>query len=193
MDDVRQWLQAHVPLTDEAWAALTAKLHALDLRKNAAFQKAHQPAEQLAFLRTGALYARYADDSRKHRIAFFCLPTVNRIVCDLEAFAGGTRSRMSIVASEASTLLVVNRQDLYRLYDEHPCLERLGRKLAEYSYARAMERIGRMELKNVERAADLHHRYREVFHTFTNIQIAEYLGMSDGELSRAKRRFNGHK
>lgn len=34
----------------------------------------------------GALYARYADEGRKHRMAFFCLPTVNRVVCDLEAF-----------------------------------------------------------------------------------------------------------
>lgn len=77
---------------------------------------------------------------------------------------------------------------MHQPQDEQPAVERPGRRLAEYSYARAMERIGRMQLRNVKRA-DLHKHYNEVFQTFSNTQVAEYLGMSDGELSRAKRAF----
>lgn len=191
MTELRTWIASYSNLNDEAWTALHKVLRPLELKKNATFQKAHRPAERMGFLLEGALYANYADEQRKHSVAFFCLNSVNRVVCDLEAYTENSPARMSIVATVPSKLLVVERKDLYALYEQHPAIERLGRRLAEYSYARAMERIGRMQLKNPERAADLFQRYREVFLTFPNKLIAQYLGMSEGELCRAKRKLNG--
>lgn len=191
MEDVREWLVSYSPLNDEAWNALRRALRVEEVKKHKAFQKANQPANRLGLLMNGALFARYADESRRYRVAFFNLVSVNRVVCDLEAFAANGNATMSIVAEEPSELLVIDRHQLYRLYDDHKGIERLGRRLAEYSYARAMERIGRMQLKNIDRASDMHGRYKEVFHKFSNRHVAEYLGMSEGELSRAKGRFNG--
>ena len=191
MDAVREWLTSYSHLNDEAWTALSKKLREVQVNKNGVFQRAHRPADRMGFLLDGALYANYADEQRKHRVAFFCLTSVNRVVCDLGAFTEGSKASMSIVATEPSRLLVVDRQDLYTLYEAHPSIERLGRRMAEYSYARAMERIGRMELRNLARAEDLYNRYKVVFHRFPNKLIAQYLGMAEGELSRAKGHLNG--
>lgn len=191
MNEVKSWLTGYSPLTEEAWDALRKALRVEELKKGKAFQKADHPAERLGLLMNGALYARYSDETRRHRVAFFNLVSVNRVVCDLEAFAENQKATMSIVAEEPSRLLVIDRNQLYRLYNRHASIDRLGRRLAEYSYARAMERIGRMQLKNLEKARDLYERYREVFLKFSNRHVAEYLGMSDGELSRAKGQMNG--
>lgn len=192
MENVRKWLSEYAPLPDKAWAALSRALRPLQLDKNEAFQTAHKPADRIGFLTSGALYALYADEGRKHRVAYFNLPEVNRIVCDLQAFTENGRATMDIKAVAPCELLVLERKALYHLYDKHPSIERLGRRLAEYSYARAIARIGSMQKSKQARLADLRCEQPDVIRIFPQKLVAEYLGMNKDEASRQLTRLNGH-
>lgn len=188
MDDLRRWLDAYVPLTEDAWSALRNDLKPLALRKGERFQAAGRRANTIAFLVKGTLYARHSGTQRRHSVAYFNHPTVNRVVCDLAAFVEGASAALEIAAAEDCELLALDRKQLYCLYAQHPTIERLGRRLAEYSYCKAMERIGRMELKQHERVADFWKRYPEVMGVLQDQLIADYLGMSPTYFSRIKRR-----
>ncbi|MCC6939834.1 MAG: Crp/Fnr family transcriptional regulator [Flavobacteriales bacterium] len=192
MDDLRKWLKDYSELSPKEWTALSKALERVQIGKNERFQTAGRIAGRIGFLQSGAMYARYADEQRKHRVAYFNMTTVNRIVCDLQAFTAGGRATMDIKAVEPCDLFVLDREQLYSLYDQHQGIERLGRKLAEYSYARAMDRIGRMEKSNEERVADLRKFYPEVIRTFTRSQVGEYLNTDKHEVSRALTQLNGH-
>lgn len=187
MKHIRTWLHSYSPLSDPAWAALSNALVVRNLRKGEIFQRAGHRAGAIGFLGRGALYAKYAGPKRRHAVAFFNLPSVNRVVCDLVAFVDRGMATMDIIAVEPCELFVLERKQLYELYDEFPDIERLGRRLAEYSYAKAMERIGRMELKLDARMNDLRDRYPQVFDVMQDQLIADYLGIGKTHYSKLKR------
>lgn len=187
MTEVRNWLQQFSPLSDKAWSSLEKRLVGKKLCANERFHRAGQRAGSIGFLVGGALYARYTGAKRRHSVAYFNLPSVNRVVCDLESFTSSEVSKTDIIAVEPSTLLVLSRKDLYTLYDQHQEIERLGRRLMEYSYCKVMERISRMELKQRARLEDLESRYPEVIQCFQDQLIADYLGIGKTRFSTLKR------
>lgn len=186
MEDLREWLKPYTTLPDDAWQDLANVLCEQRLPKGTEFQRAGALAERIAFLKHGALYARYAKERARHSVAFFNLPEVNRVVCDLSAFVDRKPASMDIKAVTDCGLLVLTRDQLYGLYDKHPSIERLGRRMAEYSYTNAMLRLVRMDMGRAERIADLQERHPEVFGTFQDQLIADYLGMNKSQFSKLK-------
>jgi len=186
MHKLREWLKFYTTLPDAAWQDLENALCEQHLPRGSEFQRAGAMAERIAFLNNGALYARYAKERASHSVAFFNLPEVNRVVCDLSAFVDRKPATMCIKAVTDCALLVLTRDQLYGLYDKHPSIERLGRRMAEYSYANAMLRLARMDMGRAARITDLQERHPEVFGPFQDQLIADYLGMNKSQFSKLK-------
>jgi len=97
----------------------------------------------------------------------------------------GRASPFGIQAMEDTTLLMASYADFEALYDRHPMIERLGRKLIESILISKMNRE-RSFLIN-----DARHRYEEfvlqcpeLVARIPKSHLASYLGITESSLSR---------
>lgn len=90
---------------------------------------------------------------------------------------------------EDSELSYIHFEDLQKLYDEFPIMERVGRLVAEYHYVLLSEHTYRLKFGSTrERYEELFNRKVEVIRRAPIGVIASYLGMSIENLSRIRRK-----
>jgi CRP-like cAMP-binding protein len=84
-------------------------------------------------------------------------------------------------------LLVATYQEITKLYDQHPQVERLARILAEQFFVRKEKReIELVTLEAKERYAIFQQEHPQLEQLIPQYHIASYLGVSPTQLSRIR-------
>jgi CRP-like cAMP-binding protein len=96
-------------------------------------------------------------------------------------------SRFNIVAMENTKLYTMGREDLFRLFDRYPSLQKLGRLSMEHMFIKKEMREASFLLDSAEQ------RYHELLAQYPRIQqrvplkyLASYLGITAETLSRIR-------
>lgn len=96
-------------------------------------------------------------------------------------------SRFNIVAMEDLELYLLGRNDLYRLFDEFPNIQKLGRLQIERMFIRKELREASFLLDNAEqRYKNLQQHETEMIRRVPLKYLASYLGLSAETLSRIR-------
>jgi CRP-like cAMP-binding protein len=111
----------------------------------------------------------------------------NSFVARAESLFSGLPSRKAIQAIEKTQLIAIDSAKLFKLFDAHPDLERLFRKIIESSYVNTVNRIESLQFNTAE------NRYKALFKDHPDIvkriplkYIASYLGITQVSLSRIR-------
>ena len=96
-------------------------------------------------------------------------------------------SRFNVVAMKDVELYTIGRDDLYRLFDQYPSLQKLGRILMEMMFIRKELREASFLLDTAEqRYADLLAQNDQIVQRVPLKYLASYLGMTAETLSRIR-------
>jgi CRP-like cAMP-binding protein len=111
----------------------------------------------------------------------------NAFVARAESLFTGKPSRKAIQAIEDTTLIAIDSNKLFKLFDTHHDLERLFRKIIETSYVNTVNRIESLQFNTAEE------RYKALLKDAPDVlkrvplkHVASYLGITQVSLSRIR-------
>lgn len=165
---------------------IISALKPMNLKKGEVFSQTGKRTNKLGILIDGLLLAKYETPNSKNDIIsrFYYSPR-NIIVASFESFYHGTISNETIEAVEDSYLTIINKEDLFNLYNEIPEMNIIGRLMAEQSYIFALQRIHQLQgMKVKERIEDFYKCHPELANRLQIQQICSYLGTNRNALAK---------
>ena len=179
-------------LPTESIEKIIAVFKPLKLKKGDVFSETGKRTDKLGILIDGLLVAKYEkNNSADEIISRFYYSPRNIIVASFESFYSGTKANETIEALEDSYLVVINKENLYKFYNEVPEMNKIGRQLAEESYIQALQRIHQLQAMSVrERLEDFYNCHSEIANRIKVQHLCSYIGTNRNALSRltAKRK-----
>ncbi|MFN8888963.1 MAG: Crp/Fnr family transcriptional regulator [Cyclobacteriaceae bacterium] len=141
-----------------------------------------------SFILKGCLRYFYNVEGDEHTGQFFF---ENSWYTDYESFLSGNPSQQNIDALEPTELLLIQKQDLEKLYDLNPKIERFGRLMAENAYMGVRKKNENLlNLSPEERYLKLIKERPKVIERVSQHYIASFLGIQPQSLSRIRKRIS---
>ncbi|MCE3260468.1 MAG: Crp/Fnr family transcriptional regulator, partial [Bacteroidetes bacterium] len=111
----------------------------------------------------------------------------NSFVARAESLFTGKPSRKAIQALEDTSLIAIDSNKLFKLFDTHPDLERLFRKIIEQSYVNTVHRIEGLQFHTAEeRYQSLIKETPDILKRIPLKYVSSYLGITQVSLSRIR-------
>ena len=155
------------------------------LEKGDYFVQENTICKQIAFINKGILRTFYINEKFEDTTSCFC--TKNNLTSAYKSFILQEPSRLNIQALEKSELLVINYNDLQKLYIESSIWGKIGRLIAEKEYI-GMEKYASVLNNETARTKYLRlmNEQPQIIQKVANQFIASYLGITSRTLSRIK-------
>lgn len=174
------------PLEPGSRAALEAICSLRFVEKNRDVQSIGHTCRTIFFINKGIARIYYYKDEVDITESF---AFEHQVVVRYESLFTGRPSRKAIQALEDTELVAIDAGKLFQLYDRHPDIERLFRKIFEAAH---VDTINRVESIQFHSAAE---RYHALLRASPDIvrrvplkYIASYLGITQVSLSRIRAR-----
>lgn len=140
----------------------------------------------LYFVNSGCIRYYYIVDGEEKTGQFFF---ENGWYTDMESFLTQLPSQQNIQAIEPCELVLIPKEKLYRLYDDMPIFERLGRLLLEQSFIGIHSKNKSLTtLTQEEQYLAIVEQRPKVIQRVPLQYIASYLGIKPESLSRIRKR-----
>lgn len=171
-------------ISKEAQIALGQICKELTIKKNENIQSIGHTCKTIYFVKQGCLRIYYFKEDIDITESF---EFENSFVARAESLFTGKASLKAIQAIEDSFVIAIDSEKLFSLFDLHPDLERLFRKIIENSYVNTVHRIESLQFNTAEE------RYNKLIKNHSNVLkriplkfIASYLGITPVSLSRIR-------
>jgi CRP-like cAMP-binding protein len=183
---IKNSISGIISLMPDEWEALLASVAVKSIKKHDFILKEGIVCDFVAFINSGVL------------IYYKLLENGNEVTTDF-AFAGEwvtdnysrlckTPSGLYIKALEDTELFLIRENDLTKLYDRLPKLEKVGRILVEQSFIKLSQlSIELQVLTASQRYTRLMQKYPDVLQKIPLYHIANYLGIAPKSLSRIRK------
>ncbi|RNC83073.1 MAG: Crp/Fnr family transcriptional regulator [Balneola sp.] len=171
-------------ISEEVYQILQENSRKKELGKNKLLFQPPSSARKILFLETGLMRGYKIADGKDYTHHFF---TPNWFATDFESFLTSSPGSLFIESLTPVSYLEIDKEVLYRLYEEHHQLEKLGREIAEIAYLITVEKVSDLQMLNLkERYKSLIRKNPQLFINVPQKYIASYLGVSEQSLSRIK-------
>lgn len=186
MDKFKQFLKNIAPITDKEFADTISFFTKLNLQKGDYFVKQDKVCQHIAFIVKGTLRTFYINNKAEETTSCFC--NENNFTTSYKSFILQQPSNLSIQAIEKTELLVIDYNNLQKLYMSSSIWQTIGRIVAEQEYI-VMEKYA--SVLNNESAKE---KYLRLLKEQPNVlqkakveDIASYLGITRRTLSRIRK------
>ena len=116
---------------------------------------------------------------------YFC-PS-GELCADYQSIIMKTPGKQYFQATTPTDLIAISYSKIEALFEAHPRIERIARKLSETAYIRLAERVKEFQSDSLEqRYLNLIEHHEELFQTASLQHIASYLGVKPQSLSRIR-------
>jgi len=184
MTPLFQYFKKFSPLSKEAENAITQICSIVNIKKNKDLQPIGHTCKTIYFIKTGVARIYYFKDGIDITERFFF---ENNIIARVESLFTGKPSRKAIQILEDSEITAINANQLFKLYDSYPEIERLFRKIFEAAYVETVNRIEGIQFHSAEE------RYNALLTEAPDVlirvplkHVASYLGITQVSLSRIR-------
>jgi CRP-like cAMP-binding protein len=183
---IQQALCSMCDIPDEEWAKIESLFGSKSLKKGEILLEQGEASNQFYFITKGLVRFYYTtSDGKEYNKNFH---TENEFIGSLLTIKKGIPSTFSIQALEPCELISISYTEFNKLFESHPCWERIGRIMAE-------ELAMKKELREKEFLLDTAEvRYNSFKNEFSDHidrinlgQIASYLGITQVQLSRIRK------
>lgn len=185
MDKFKKFLKNIAPITDKEFADTISYFTEQNLQKGDFFVKQDKVCKHIAFILKGTLRTYYINDKAEETTSCFC--TENNLTTSYKSFILQQPSTLILQAIEDTQLLVINYDNLQKLYSQSNIWQTIGRAVAEQEYI-VMEKYA--SVLNNETAKE---KYLRLLKEQPNViqkanveDIASYLGVTRRTLSRIR-------
>ena len=132
MDKFKQFLKNISPITDDEFADTISYFTELNLQKGEFFVKQDKVCRHIAFILKGTLRTYYINDKAEETTSCFC--TENNLTTSYKSFILQHPSNLVLQAIEETKLLVIDYENLQKLYAKSAIWQTIGRAVAEREY-----------------------------------------------------------
>ncbi|SFH20552.1 Crp/Fnr family transcriptional regulator [Pedobacter insulae] len=189
MDKFKQFLKNIAAITDHELADTLSFFTEKNLQKGDFFVKSGKVCQYAAFIMKGTLRTFYINDKAQETTSCFCIE--NNFTTSYKSFILQQPSNLFIQAIEYTELLVIDYNNLQKLYKSSPTWQNIGRTVAEQEYI-VMEKYA--SVMNNETAKE---KYLRLLREQPNVikkapveDIASYLGVTRRTLSRIRQQIS---
>lgn len=185
MEKFIPYLSSIHPLKPREWAAVRDLFQPHSLPKDAYFADVGELSQRIALLEEGLMRAYYqAPNGQQYNKTLFAPPC---FVGALSSLTSGKPNKIYLQTLTPCELWVADYPELVELFDEHPGLERLARRMAEMVFIEKEEREIALVLNNAtERYLQFLEEFGEHAQRIPLYHIASYLGVTPTQLSRIR-------
>jgi CRP/FNR family transcriptional regulator, anaerobic regulatory protein len=183
---ILQSIQSIVSLNEAEKAAICAILKVKAYKKKEFLLQEGKICDSIFFINSGCVRLFYAVDGVENTAQFFFSGSW---YTDFTSFLTKEPTIENVQTLDACEVLLMKQNDLYKLYQEYPVFERVGRILAENAFL-SLSKLNKM-LKNEEpqeRYLNLLQQRPEIVEKIPQHYIASYLGIQPESLSRIRKR-----
>ena len=179
-----QYFKKFNPLSKEAETEIAAISNIVSIKKSKDLQPIGHTCKTIYFINKGVARIYYFKEGIDITESF---SFENNIIARVESLFSGKPSRKAIQVLEDSEVVAINANQLFKLYDSFPEIERLFRKIFEAAYVETVNRIEGMQFHSAEE------RYNALLTEAPNVlmrvplkYVASYLGITQVSLSRIR-------
>ncbi len=184
---LKEFLSKYVNFSTEELEAMFSCVEIKAFKKHEVFIHKGQIANQIAFSLEGYFRAYILHDGEEITRD---LTPLHSFFTALPSFSGKTPSFEIFEAINPAKVLLINRSDLYHLYDTYPNWERFGRLVIEEMFINVQYRLYLFITQTAEE------RYRNFLKNFPDMlqtiplqYIASFFGIKQQSLSRLRKQF----
>ncbi len=182
-DLLLEHIARHIPLTQEETAYFTALLTYKKIKRKQFLLQEGDVNRYACFVTDGCLRSYSIDKNGFEHVLQFAPP--GWWIGDMQSFIAQEPATLHIDAIDDSTVLLLLKSDLDKLYKEVPSFERFFRILAEKSLATYQHRlINNLSLSARERYENFCQLYPSLIQCLPQKQIAAYIGVTPEFLSK---------
>ena len=175
-----------LPLTDEELKLIDAYFEVKELKKKDFLLREGKVCYLVGFIVKGTIRHFHVKDGVEKTCD---ISLENAWITDYNSITHKTPCIVNLQAVEDTTVLVINKANLYKLYSECTKFETFGRLMAERIAHRSIEiAMSLLSDKPEERVNNLLKNHPDLFQRIPQKYIANFLGISPESLSRIKRR-----
>ena len=184
---LKQNIAKHILLSESELGKFVESFKLITIKKKQFYLQEGEVCKYEGFVTHGLFKIYYLDDKGFENILNFA--TNDWWIGDIDSFTNETPSQLFIEALEDSELLIINKLDKEKLYEELPKVEKLFRIMGQKSIVALQRRL----IDNISKTADHRYidfmeKYPKIFQRLTNLQIAAYLGISHEFLSKIRKK-----
>lgn len=178
------FLQKIHPLSIQAVSAVHALCSLSTIRKHQNLQEIGMRCKTIYFVKEGLARIFYLKDG--HDVTeFFAFE--NDLIIRAESLFTGKPSLKAIQALEDTVFIGISAEQLFSLFDAHPEIERLFRKIIEHAYVGTVNRMESIQFHSAEeRYVQLLGDKPILLQRIPLKYIASYLGITQVSLSRIR-------
>lgn len=180
-----QNIAKHITLTSDEEQKILDVCVTAEFKAKTVLIKPGDEAHFTYFVLKGILRSYTIDDNGNAHILSFATPSW--WVADMYSYLTGNPAIMYIDVMEDCEVLIIQKKDVERLYNEVPKLERFFRILTENNLIANQQRIlDKMALSAEERYEKFSKKYHDVMHCLPQKYIASYIGVTPEFFSKMK-------
>ncbi|MEO8066168.1 MAG: Crp/Fnr family transcriptional regulator [Flavobacteriales bacterium] len=179
---VRDYLHVFHPLDDATWAAMQGAFRKRSYARNQVITGVGDIQRDLLFILEGVQYSYFVKDDKPYVMAFTYPIGISGIP---ESFLGQTPSTYALETISTTRAFALAHADLQHLFDTHPSIERLFRKVTEVMLvASARGRYRHVSTSAEERFQEFAKQSAHLFQLVPHKLIASYLGIHPTNFSK---------
>jgi CRP-like cAMP-binding protein len=188
-DPLNAFVNSLTGLNEEAYDALRSVLTHKRYKRKEYFLKEGQVCRHLGLIARGYVRLFYKVDGEEITKDF----NFEHFICGSYAsFSLQQPSRFNIIAMEDLEVYLLGREDLYRLFDQYPNIQKLGRLQIERMFIRKELREASFLLDDAEqRYNNLLQNEPQMIQRVPLKYLASYLGLTAETLSRVRAAMKG--
>jgi len=175
-----------IDLTESEWLVFSESFIVKHYKKGEYLLKADDLCDYVGFIDKGFFTFFYLIEGVQHIRGFF-FP--NEFISNYSCFLLENKSKFNIQALEDSSVTLIHRDALFRLYEKLPKVQELSRNIVENLYIEVSEKYESFFLKTAEeRYLELINSRPTIIQRIPQYMIASYLGITPEGLSRIRKR-----
>ncbi len=184
--NLKAFCRSIVPFTAAELALIDDYFEVKTLKKKAYLLEEGEICNFIGFIAEGSIRHFHLKNGHEKT---FDISFENTWVTNFQSFTHGTSCLINLQAMENTTLLIIQKESLYKLYKQCSKYETLGRLMAEEAAQRATEiAMSLSSDKPEERFQQLLKKQPNLFQRVPQKYIANFLGISPESLSRIRNR-----
>ena len=187
MELLAEYVKKLVDISDEHLHQFVNYFDMVSIKKKEFLLKQGDICNFEGFIIKGCFRLFTIDEKGNEHTLYFGIK--NWWVTDLNSFLNKTPATFTIQALEDSEVLLINRENKNKSFEQIPAIEKMFRVMTQKSHVALEQRM----IRNISTTADQRYiefisKYPQIAERLTNIQIASYLGISHEFLSKIRRK-----
>lgn len=177
-----KYFQKFLTISEENYSLLTDKLKTKRFNKGDFLVQPGQVQDRIYFVQSGVQMSYFESKLKTHVIAFTYYPNLSAIP---ESFNLQKPSKYFLVCLTESELEYITYDDLQKIYNISPAIERLFRRFSETLHAGSINRHMELQSQSIqERYTAFCRRSPHLLQTVPHKYIASYLGIDPSNFSK---------